>query len=68
MDYGPPGPPSMGFSRQEYCSGVPLPSPAGHNSGWAYLLGAGILGDSLSEEGRQEAQVQPQGELLRVRF
>ena len=20
-------PPSMGFSRQEYCSGVPLPSP-----------------------------------------
>ena len=28
----PPGsayqaPPSMGFSRQEYCSGVPLPSP-----------------------------------------
>ena len=21
-------PPSMGFSRQEYCSGVPLPSPA----------------------------------------
>ena len=22
-----PGPPSMGFSRQEYWSGVPLPSP-----------------------------------------
>ena len=38
MDYGPPGPPSMGFSRQEYCSGVPLPSPAGHNSGWAYYI------------------------------
>ena len=23
MDYSPPGPPSMGFSRQEYWSGVP---------------------------------------------
>ena len=27
MDYSPPGPPSMGFSRQKYWSGVPLPSP-----------------------------------------
>ena len=27
MDYSPPGPPSMGFSRQEYWSGVPFPSP-----------------------------------------
>ena len=26
MDYSPPGS-SMGFSRQEYWSGVPLPSP-----------------------------------------
>ena len=26
-DCSPPGPPSMGFSRQEYWSGVPLPSP-----------------------------------------
>ena len=25
-------PPSMGFSRQEYCSGVPLPSPSLHPS------------------------------------
>ena len=25
MDCSPPGSPSMGFSRQEYCSGVPLP-------------------------------------------
>ena len=24
MDYSPPGPLSMGFSRQEYWSGVPL--------------------------------------------
>ena len=27
MDCSPPGPLSMGFSRQEYWSGVPLPSP-----------------------------------------
>ena len=27
MDYSPSGPPSVGFSRQEYWSGVPLPSP-----------------------------------------
>ena len=47
MDYSPPGPPSMGFSRQEYWSGVPLPSPltaARH----IIFIGAGILGDSLS--------------------
>ena len=29
-------PPSMGFSRQEYWSGVPLPSP-NPTSGWVYL-------------------------------
>ena len=28
MDCSPPGPPSMGFSRQEYWNGVPLPSPS----------------------------------------
>ena len=31
MDCSPSGsPPSMGFSRQEYWSGVPLPSPQSH--------------------------------------
>ena len=34
-------PPSMGFSRQEYWSGVPSPSP---------LLRAGLLKDSVSPE------------------
>ena len=29
MDGSPQAPPSMGFSRQEYWSGVPLPSPNG---------------------------------------
>ena len=36
MDYSPPGPPSMGFSRQECWSGVPLPRLDPPNSG---LLG-----------------------------
>ena len=27
MDHGPPGPLSIGFSRQEYWSGLPFPSP-----------------------------------------
>ena len=27
MECSLPGPPSMGFSRQEYWSGVPFPSP-----------------------------------------
>ena len=27
VDCSPPGPPSMGFSRQEYWSGWPFPSP-----------------------------------------
>ena len=31
-------PPSMGFSRQEYWSGVPLPSPLGDNSKGGKLL------------------------------
>ena len=30
MDCSPQAPPSMGFSRQEYWSGVPLPSPKSH--------------------------------------
>ena len=35
-------PPSMGFSRQQYWSGVPLPSPK-------WLLGAGIIFSSFSK-------------------
>ena len=41
-------PPSMGFSRQEYWSGVPLPSPVWSREGpywrdlWAWLLPLGM--------------------------
>ena len=27
IDSSPPGSPSLGFSRQEHCSGLPFPSP-----------------------------------------
>ena len=27
IDGSPPGSPSLGFSRQEHCSGLPFPSP-----------------------------------------
>ena len=30
MDCSLPAPPSMGFARQEYWSGLPLPSPITH--------------------------------------
>ena len=36
MDYSPPGPPSMGFSRQEYWSGVPLPSLRERTRAWNF--------------------------------
>ena len=38
MNCSPPGPPSMGFSRQEYWSGVPLPSPIPKSSGSQILV------------------------------
>ena len=36
-------PPSMGFSRQEYWSGVPLPSP-GEQTSVCYMTGGGEEG------------------------
>ena len=43
LDGSPPGSPSMGFSRQEHCSGLPFPSPANRwetvNSDRLYILG-----------------------------
>ena len=44
MDCSPPGSSSVGFSRQEYWSGVPLPSPifcpTSFGRDWAAYLGA----------------------------
>ena len=48
-------PPSMGFSRQEYWSGVPLPSPT-----WMLVLGNSLIRTdhwSISLESRVKAEV-----------
>ena len=46
-------PPSMGFSRQEYWSGVPLPSPLMHMSiGLLYLTYCWVPGSSRSHKTR----------------
>ena len=42
-------PPSTGFSRQEYWSGVPLPSPT-----LKYMGGQMIIQDTERKEGRYE--------------
>ena len=34
-------PPSMGFSRQEYCSGLPFPSPVHESQKWKWSCSAG---------------------------
>ena len=41
--------PSMGFSRQEYWSGVPLPSPLGKSS--TYKLPLGVINTIEAPEG-----------------
>ena len=47
---------SMGFSRQEYWSGVPLPSP---NGGRKYVLSsAEVINDILLGPGRHSGQPQ----------
>ena len=38
-------PPSMGFSRQEYWSGVPLPSPASSPKGRTLVITLGLSGE-----------------------
>ena len=50
-------PPSMGFSRQEYWSGVPLPSP-GQKFGVSVLIEESPLAQVLSATGRPECQHQ----------
>ena len=36
IDGGPPGSPSLGFSRQEHWSGLPFPSPMHENGKYCY--------------------------------
>ena len=54
----------MGFSRQEYCSGVPLPSPFPGGSGGSVVknspANAGDAGDAGSIPGSRKS---PEGEM-----
>ena len=43
MDCSLPGSSSMGFSRQEYWSGVPLPSPVVGGGGAAQLISLSVF-------------------------
>ena len=36
IDGSPPGSPSLGFSRQEHCSGLPFPSPLHESEKWKW--------------------------------
>ena len=48
-------PPSMGFSRQEYWSGVPLPSPGRLNNCNSFSYRAALPPDSSKQSSRQQA-------------
>ena len=48
-------PPSLGFSRQEYWSGLPLPSPMHENEKWKWSRS--VVSDSLRPHGLQPTRL-----------
>ena len=50
MDYNPQAPLSMEFSRQEYWSGLPFPSPGDHPDPGIEPGSPALLADSLLSE------------------
>ena len=50
MDYSPQAPLSMGFSRQEYWSGLPFPSPGDLPNPWIEPGSRALQADSLPAE------------------
>ena len=50
MDWGPPGSLSMGFSRQEYWSGLPFPPPGDLPDPGIELVSPALQEDSLPTE------------------
>ena len=48
-DGSPPGSPSLGFSRQEHWSGLPLPSPMRESEKWKW--NRSVVSDSLQPHG-----------------
>ena len=54
-DGSPPGSPSLGFSRQEHWSGLPLPSPMHESDKWKWSLS--VVSDSLRPHGMQPTRL-----------
>ena len=48
-------PPSLGFSRQEHCSGLPFPSPMHESEKWKWSRS--VLSDSLRPHGLQPSRL-----------
>ena len=51
IDSSPPGSPSLGFSRQEHCSGLPFPSPMHESEKWKWSRS--VVSDSQWPHGLQ---------------
>ena len=48
-------PPSLGFSRQEHCSGLPFPSPMHESEKWKW--GHSVMSDSLRPHGLEPTRL-----------
>ena len=55
IDGSPPGSPSLGFSRQEHWSGLPLPSPVHESEKWKWSRS--VRSDSLRPHGLQPTRL-----------
>ena len=55
IDCSPPGPPSLGFSKQEHWSGLPFPSPVHESEKWKG--GLSVVSDSSRPHGPQPTRL-----------
>ena len=55
IDGSPPGPPSLGFSRQEHWSGLPFPSPMQESEKWKWSCS--VVSDSWRPHGLQPTRL-----------
>ena len=55
IDDSLPGPPSLGFSRQEHWSGLPFPSPMHENERWKWSRS--VVSDCLPPHGLQPTRL-----------
>ena len=55
IDGSPPGPPSLGFSRQEHWSGLPFPSPMHEREKWKWSRS--VVSNSSRPHGLQPTRI-----------